>query len=85
VDPDSLDTDTDPSFQVNPNPDTDPDPEPIHIQSFDDQKLKEKMQLKNCFFIIQNCNLYIPRPHKGRLSNSRSLQQSKENLQHFKK
>jgi hypothetical protein len=39
------------------------------------------------FFLIKNYNLPIPRPpsmHKGRPSYKRSLQLSKENIQHFK-
>ncbi len=50
----SLNTDPDPAFQVNPDP--------IRIQGFDDQKLKNTIQLKFLYiFLIQNCNLLIPR------------------------
>ncbi len=34
--------------------------------------------------IEKNCNLLIPRPHEGQRSYRRSLQPSKENIQHFK-
>jgi hypothetical protein len=78
VDPNSLnpdpDTDPDPAFQVNP------DPDPIRIQGFDDQKEEEKIQQKlfYLFFLskiaINSCPSY-----------RRSLQPSKENIQHFKK
>jgi hypothetical protein len=62
VNPDSLnpdpDTDLDPAFRVNPDP--------IQIQGFDDQRLKNKMQLKKTtfllLFLIKNCNLLIPKP-----------------------
>jgi hypothetical protein len=51
----------------------------IRIQGFDDQKLKEHFFIS---FFEQNCNLLIP---SGRLSNRRSLQPSKEKIQHLKK
>jgi hypothetical protein len=35
-------------------------------------------------FLIKNCNILIPRPPKGCPSYRRSLQLSKENIQHFK-
>jgi hypothetical protein len=49
-------------MEANTDPDTDPDP--IRIQGFNDQKLKEKKQLKKNKknFLIKNCNLPIPRP-----------------------
>jgi hypothetical protein len=37
-----------------------------------------------CYFLIKNCNLLIPRFQKGRPSYRRSLQLSKENIQHVK-
>jgi hypothetical protein len=53
VDPDSLNQDPDPAFQVNPDP--------IQLQGFEDQKLKEKIQLKFVFtfILINNCNLLM--------------------------
>jgi hypothetical protein len=61
------------------------DPNPIRIQGFDDQKLKIKLQLK-IFFLHQNYRtIYLSLGfHKGRPSYMRSLQLSKENIQHFK-
>jgi hypothetical protein len=39
------------------------DPDPIRIQGFNDQKLKQKLQLKKFnFFGSKNYNLPIPRP-----------------------
>ncbi len=44
----------------------------------------EKMQLNIFFlFLIRNCNLLISRPPKTIPSYRRSLQPSKENIQHF--
>jgi hypothetical protein len=51
------DTDPDPAFQVNPDLDTDPDP--IRIQSFADQKLKEKIQQKICLDILFGSKIAI--------------------------
>ncbi len=49
-------------MEANTDPDTVPDP--IRIQGFNDQKMKEKKQLKKKlnFFLIKNCNLPFPRP-----------------------
>ncbi len=58
----------------------------ILIQGLDDQKLKKKYnRKKNCLLFIKNWNLLIFRPSKGHPSYRRSLQPSKENIQHFKK
>jgi hypothetical protein len=72
VDPDSL------------NPD--PDPDPIQIQGFDDLKLKKKIQQKifHIFFWSKIAIYFSQGLHKGRPSYRRSLQPSKENIQHFK-
>jgi hypothetical protein len=84
VDPDPinpyLDTDPVPAFQVNP------DPNPTPIWGFDVQNLKKRKTAEKFFgsFLIKNCNLLIPSLHKGRPSYRRSLQPSKENMQHFK-
>ncbi len=52
---------------------------------FDDQKLEKLYSWKNLtIFLIKNCNLRILGLHKGGPSNGRSLQPSKENIQHFK-
>jgi hypothetical protein len=74
VDPHSLNPDPDPIFQV--NPDTDPE-NPIRIQGFDDKKLKKKIQQKIflCLFLIKIAIYLCP-------SYRRSLQPSKENIQH---
>jgi hypothetical protein len=51
-------------IRMEANTDPDPDPAPIRIQGFNDQKLREKKQLKKKlnFFLIKNCNLPIPSP-----------------------
>jgi hypothetical protein len=56
------------------------DPDPVRIQAFDDQKLKKKNTAENILlsFLIKNCNYYCP-------SYMKSLQPSKENIEHFKK
>jgi hypothetical protein len=84
VDPDSLnpdpDGDPDPAFQVNPDL--------IRIQGFDDQKLKKKNSAENLFktFFKSKIAIYLASGlHKGRPHYRRSLQPSKENIQHFKK
>jgi hypothetical protein len=74
-DPYSFDTDPDPAFRLN----TDPDPDPIRIQSFDDQKWENLNIFSSKTTIYLSLGL-----HKGRLSYRRSLQPSKENIQHFK-
>jgi hypothetical protein len=56
---------------LDPDPALKVNPDPVRIQVLYDQKL-EKIQLGNCLL-------------KGRLSYRRSLQPSKENIQHFKK
>jgi hypothetical protein len=55
----------------------------FRIHGFDDQKLEKKFTAVKLFniFWIENCNLGL---HKGRTSYMRSLQPSKENIQHFK-
>ncbi len=63
----------------------DTDPDPIRIQAFDDQKLKKNYSgIKNNFFLIENYDYLSLGFHKGRPSYRRSLQLSKENIQHFK-
>jgi hypothetical protein len=47
--------------------------------------IKNSPQLTIFFLLIKNCNLLIPRLHKGRPSYRNSLQPSKENIPHFKK
>jgi hypothetical protein len=68
-----TDPDPDPAFQVNPDPDK------IRIWGFDDQKLKEKIQL-----IKLSIYSYLGL-EKGCPSYRKSLQPSKQNIQHFKK
>ncbi len=81
VDPESMNpvSDKDLEFQVNL------DPDPIRIQGFDDQKLK-KINTAEIFISIFLIAIYLALVlHKGRPSYRRSLQLSKENIQHFKK
>ena len=79
-DPYSFNTDPDPAFRQN----TDPDQDPIRIQGFDDQKL-EKIYSWKKFFFRSKTTVYLSLGlHKGRPSNRRSLQLSKENIRHFK-
>ena len=76
MDPDlsnpDRDTDPDPAFQVNP----DPDPG-------DDQKLAQITAEKKLSFFDQNFNKISLGILKGHPSYRRSLQPSKENIQHF--
>ncbi len=69
-------------FRLNTNPDRNP----IRIQGFNDQKIEKKLQLKNFFkfFFFKNCNLPTLGLHIVRPSYRRSLQLSKEAIQHFK-
>ncbi len=68
VDPDSL------------NPETDTGP------GFWWPKIDEKNITEKYFYIffIKDCNLLIPRPPESTFKYRRSLQPSKENMQHFK-
>ncbi len=58
----------------------------IQIQGFDDPKICNiySWNFFKYILLIKNCYLFIPRPHKGRLSYRRSLQPSKENIQNLK-
>ncbi len=59
-----------------------PDPDPIRIQGFnDDRKLKKICSWKLIFFYQKLLSQGL---HEGRPSYKRSLQLSKENIQHFK-
>ena len=65
---------------------TDPDPDPIRIQGFNDQKL-EKNYSSNFFsiFFWSKTSIYLSLGlHKVHPSDRRSLQLSKEAIQHFK-
>jgi hypothetical protein len=63
---------------------TDTDPDPIRIQGFNDQKLKKITAEKNCFW-DQKTTIYLSLGlQKERPSYRRSLQLSKEAIQHFK-
>jgi hypothetical protein len=65
-------------FRLNTNPD------PIRIQGYDDQKLG-KIYSWNFFYYIFLIKSYLSLGlHKGHPSYRRSLQPSKENIQHFK-
>jgi hypothetical protein len=58
---------------------TNTDPDPIRIQGFNDQKLN-----KNVFFFISKTAIYLSLGlHKVCPSCRRSLQLSKEAIQHF--
>ncbi len=57
----------------------------IHIQGFDDQKLGKITAKKNFIFFWSKIAIYLSLGlHIGRPSHRRSLQPSKENIQHFK-
>jgi hypothetical protein len=73
ADPLSFDPDPDPTFRLNT------DPDPIWIQGFDDQNLQVKKNVWIKTKIYLSLGL-----HKVRTSYRRSLQLSKENIQHFK-
>ncbi len=65
---------------------TDPDPDPIRILGFDDQNLKKNYSWKKTKFSEPKTTIYLSLGlHKGRPSYRRSLQPSKENIQHFNK
>ncbi len=69
-------------FRLNTNP----DPHPIWIQGFNDQKLKKNYSWKkNLIFFWSKNAIYLSLGlHKVRPSYKRSLQLSKEAIQHFK-
>jgi hypothetical protein len=56
----------------------------IRIQGFDDQKFKTIFDGKKIIFIDQNCIYLSLAPIKERPRYRRSVQPSKENIQHFK-
>jgi hypothetical protein len=61
---------------------TDPDPDPIRIQGFNDQRLKKTAEKKN---FGSKTTIYLSLGlQKERPSYRRSLQLSKEAIQHFK-
>jgi hypothetical protein len=64
---------------------TDQQPYPIRIQGFDDQKLKNTAEKLVKFLFLTNIAIYLSLGLQGRSSYRRSLQPSKENIQHFKK
>jgi hypothetical protein len=52
---------------------------------FDDQKWEKNLQLKKNLYFLSNLAIYLSLGlYKGRPSNRRSLQPSKENIKHFK-
>ncbi len=64
---------------------TNPDPDPIRIQGFNDQKLKKNYSWKKIKFIFPKTAIYLSLGlHKVCPSYRRSLQLSKEAIQHFK-
>jgi hypothetical protein len=65
---------------------TDPDPDPIRIQGFYDQKLeKNTAEKKTLIFLGSKTKIYLSLGlHKEPQSYRRSLQLSKEAIQHFK-
>jgi hypothetical protein len=87
-----LNADPDPAFFLIANPDPGsgsririPDPDPLD-PGFDDLKLKQKITAKNLIFIFwTKIAIYLSLGlHKGRQNYRRSLQPSKENIQHLK-
>jgi hypothetical protein len=63
----------------------DPDPDPIRIQGFNDQKLKKNYSRIFFFFFEPKTAIYVfISLHKVCPSYRRSLQLSKEAIQHFK-
>ncbi len=73
-------------FRLNTNPDPEPIRFRIRIKGFNDQKLKKKLQLKKIkfFFGSKTTSYLFLGLHKERPSYRRSLQLSKEAIQHFK-
>jgi hypothetical protein len=60
------------------------DPDPVADPGFDYQKCKKFTAEKNYIIYINNCIYLSLGLHKGRPSYTRSIQSSKENIQHFK-
>jgi hypothetical protein len=71
-------------LETNTDPDTDPDP--IRIQGFNDQILKKiTAEKKITFFFLSKTAIYLSLSlHKVCPSYRRSLQLTKEAIQHFK-
>ncbi len=66
---------------------TNTDPDPIRIQGFNDQKLKKKItaEKKIKFFFLSKTAIYLSLDlHKVCPSYRKSLQLTKEAIQHFK-
>ncbi len=85
-DPHSFDPDPDPAFEAGDRSGSGSNPDPIRIQDFNDQKLKkitaEKIFL---FFFWSKTAIYLSLGlHKVCPSYRRSLQLTKEAIQHFK-
>jgi hypothetical protein len=88
VDPDSLNPDPDKGSSISSKSGSKSDLDLIRIQGFDDQKLKEKNTAENFLLSFVDQKLQFTYPlglHKGRPIYRRSLQPSKENIQHLKK
>jgi hypothetical protein len=74
-------------LEANTDPDPNPDPDPIRIQGFNDQKMKKNYSRKFFFiFFLSKTAIYLSLGllHKVCPSYRRSLQFSKEAIQHFK-
>jgi hypothetical protein len=70
-------------MEANTDPDTDPDP--IRIQGFNDQKLKKITAEKKLNFFLIKTAIYLSLGlHKVCPGYRRSLQLTKEAIQHFK-
>ncbi len=69
------------SLMLETNTDPDPDTDPIRLQGFNDQKLKKKQLISFLSITAMYLSLGL---HKVCLSYRRSLQLSKEAIQHFK-
>jgi hypothetical protein len=82
ADPHWFHLDQDPTFRLNTNPDSDPDP--IRIQGFNDQKLNKNYTKKKQNFFNQTAIYLSLGLHKVRPSYRRSLQLSREAIQHLK-
>ncbi len=61
-----------------------PYPVPVPIPEFWWPKIVKFTAEIKCIFLVTHCNLLILRPCNGRQIYRRSLQSSKENIQHFK-
>ncbi len=72
-------------FRLNTDPEPDTDPDPIRIQGFNDKKLYKKITAEKNNFFGSKTSIYLSLGlHKERPIYRRSLQISKEAIQHLK-